>query len=176
MQSTWIGRGVSPVGKQHALHHMRAWSFGLSLPASSRLLISCVSYRFFPRFFLGLVFCGFLLILSYLRATNADCTLLRKIRRFPSNTRSKRVKRFVTLPRFSREWRFSRQSNTWRCHVFHDNDVFRGMCEKPARKGELQRTFEMSPKLPWGISGSFTSSAPPDPARYATCPKKASKS
>jgi len=82
-----LQKGMSLLGKRHALHHVRAWSFGLSSQDSSRLLVSCVSYRFFPRFFLGLVFCGFLLILSELRATNADCTLLRKIRRFPSNTR-----------------------------------------------------------------------------------------
>ena len=54
-----LQKGMSLLGKRHALHHVRAWSFGLSSQDSSRLLVSCVSYRFFPRFFFGSRFLRF---------------------------------------------------------------------------------------------------------------------
>ena len=105
LQSTCVGKGIPLLGKRRALRYVRALIFCLSLRGSSSLLVSCVSCRFFPRFFLGLVFCGFFsnFVLIGYDTTNVDCIFLRKIRRFPSNTRSKRARRSLTLPRFSRK-------------------------------------------------------------------------
>ena len=126
--------GQQTLGKRRELHRDLCERLLSGLTSSSLFAVSCVSYRFFPRFFLGLVFCGFLLKSAYLGAISTNCFLPRKIRRFSSDTREKKgmalqrggrlafknlgryslktraARRFLRCWRFSQEKEYLRQS------------------------------------------------------------------
>ena len=76
-------------------------------------LFSSVLHRFFPRFFFGLVFCGFLLKLWFLFAAWSDCVLQRFVRRFSSYLRKEQVRKSEANLRLAKTHCLVRHKSFW---------------------------------------------------------------